>query len=220
MLVNNNTKIYAGQTSIKKIYNGTTIVYEKQATLNYLQSSGTQYIDANLPNHPNGFRAEFKWSPISTASNQIVWGAEDAGSPYNRNYFNYKNSSSLELGCYSYEYIAYSTSLGTEYITETNTVRYTSQYVNINGQSVFRTDNNKNFARTILSPYIFAHNAGGSQVWANASIRLYYLKFYDENDVLLRDFVPALDNNNVACLYDNVSQTYFYNLGTGTFSYG
>ena len=49
-------------------------------------------------------------------------------------------------------------------------------------------------------------------------MKLYYCQIY-ENDVIVRDFVPALDSNNVACLYDRVSQTFFYNAGTGTFGY-
>ena len=39
------------------------------------------------------------------------------------------------------------------------------------------------------------------------------------NNVLTKDFLPALDSNNVPCLYDKVSKQYFYNAGTGTFAY-
>lgn len=45
---------------------------------------------------------------------------------------------------------------------------------------------------------------------------VYSCKMYN-GDTLLRDFSPATDNNNVACLYDAVSDTYFYNLGTDEF---
>lgn len=37
---------------------------------------------------------------------------------------------------------------------------------------------------------------------------------------LVRDFIPVLDENNVPCMFDNVSKTYFYNKGTGNFIAG
>ena len=46
---------------------------------------------------------------------------------------------------------------------------------------------------------------------------MYYLKIYESN-VLVRDFVPALDNNNVVCLYERIEDKFYYNLGSGTFS--
>lgn len=47
---------------------------------------------------------------------------------------------------------------------------------------------------------------------------LYYCKIW-QGDTLVRDFVPVLDTEGVACLYDNVSKEYFYNSGSGEFSY-
>ena len=41
-------------------------------------------------------------------------------------------------------------------------------------------------------------------------------KIYDE-DTLLRDYVPVLDENNIACLYDTVEGKFYYNQGTGVF---
>lgn len=44
-------------------------------------------------------------------------------------------------------------------------------------------------------------------------------KIYDNND-LVRDFIPVLDNNGIACLFDKVENKYYYNQGTGEFLYG
>ena len=49
--------------------------------------------------------------------------------------------------------------------------------------------------------------------------RIYKARVY-EGDVLVRDFIPVLDKDNVACMYDNVSGEYFYNQGTGEFIAG
>ena len=44
---------------------------------------------------------------------------------------------------------------------------------------------------------------------------VYYLKVYD-NDTLVRDFVPALNSNNQAGLYDKVTNQFYLPIGTGT----
>ena len=44
---------------------------------------------------------------------------------------------------------------------------------------------------------------------------VYYLKVYD-NDTLVRDFVPALNGNNQAGLYDKVTKQFYLPIGTGT----
>ena len=41
------------------------------------------------------------------------------------------------------------------------------------------------------------------------------VKIYD-NGILVGDFRPALDENDVPCYYDEVTQQYFYNQGSGT----
>lgn len=48
---------------------------------------------------------------------------------------------------------------------------------------------------------------------------IYSCKIYD-NDILVRDFIPVLDKNGIACMYDKVNKQYYYNAGTGEFLYG
>lgn len=47
---------------------------------------------------------------------------------------------------------------------------------------------------------------------------IYDCKIYD-NDVLIRDMIPVLDKNGVACMYDKVNKKFYYNSGTGNFLY-
>lgn len=46
-------------------------------------------------------------------------------------------------------------------------------------------------------------------------VYVYYFKVYD-NDTLVRDFVPALNSNNQAGLYDKVTKQFYLPSGTGT----
>jgi hypothetical protein len=66
-----------------------------------------------------------------------------------------------------------------------------------------------------LNIFIFALNENGTATQYD-KIKLYYCKIWDTNDVLLRDFVPVI-KDDVYCLYDKVSGTYFYNQGSGSF---
>ena len=47
----------------------------------------------------------------------------------------------------------------------------------------------------------------------------YNFRLYD-NDVKIMDLIPVKDSNNIVCLYDKVSKTFFYNQGTGNFTAG
>lgn len=49
--------------------------------------------------------------------------------------------------------------------------------------------------------------------------RIYSCKHYS-GDELIQDFVPCLDTNGVPCMFDFVSQKPFYNVGTGSFTWG
>lgn len=73
------------------------------------------------------------------------------------------------------------------------------------------------------SIYLFGiHNSDGSALVysRNAGMFVYAARIY-ENDVLVRDFIPARRNSNgVIGMYDTVTGTFFTNSGTGTFIAG
>lgn len=49
--------------------------------------------------------------------------------------------------------------------------------------------------------------------------RIYSCKHYS-GDELIQDFVPCLDTGGVPCMFDFVSKKSFYNKGTGSFTWG
>ena len=66
--------------------------------------------------------------------------------------------------------------------------------------------------------YLFATNRVGNPDWYGAG-RIYYLKIYDD-DNLIRDFIPVIDEYDRVCLLDRLSKMCYYNQGTGEFLYG
>ena len=67
--------------------------------------------------------------------------------------------------------------------------------------------------------YLFARNAGGYVDNHFANCRIYNAKFYD-NGMLKLDLIPVLDISGRPAMFDEVSNTLFYNQGTGEFTYG
>ena len=74
----------------------------------------------------------------------------------------------------------------------------------LNGVKVFEVDQSQNFKTDFLT-----------FLQGNLCIlRLYSLQIY-QNNILVHDYVPALDANNVVSLYDKVDGAFLYNAGTG-----
>lgn len=56
-------------------------------------------------------------------------------------------------------------------------------------------------------------NSAGTQVWEKNPARHYGYRIY-ERDVLVRDYVPALDKNGVPCLYEKIQKKFLYKSGS------
>lgn len=68
--------------------------------------------------------------------------------------------------------------------------------------------------------YLTALNNNGALGSVGTTGCLYEFKLWDGNGDLILDMQPAKDSANVACLYNTVSQTLYYNQGTGTYTAG
>ena len=70
-----------------------------------------------------------------------------------------------------------------------------------------------------LPIYLFALNNYGTGTYGiYTGMKLYDWKYW-RNGTLAQHLVPVLDRSGVPCLYDTISRTLKYNAGTGTFNY-
>lgn len=69
------------------------------------------------------------------------------------------------------------------------------------------------------SLFLFAYHHTNDTGSIHSSNRMYSFTIW-EDGVLVRDFIPVLDLDGVACMYDMVSKTFFYNQGKGDFIAG
>lgn len=72
---------------------------------------------------------------------------------------------------------------------------------------------------TILSGTARTANSNTNTIRiGSAPMKLYYFQVY-KSDILVADFIPVLDDNDIPCLWDNVTETYFYSTSTTPYLY-
>lgn len=185
-------------------------VPEGYTALEYIESTGSQYIDTGFKaDHNTRFTADLMLNSTSTA---YVFASRGDSSE------SYKNAVGiLWNGSFRSDY----GSIGGARVTGPTTgVRYdvdkNKSTCRIGTATV--TNSPSSFSST-LNVYLFGCNEGGSFALP-ASMRLWSFAIYD-NSELVRDFVPAKRSSDGAVgLYDTVTSTFYGNSGTGEFVAG
>lgn len=184
----------------------------------YIESTGTQYIDTNYFINPKTkIECEFQFTD-STIKQQRVFGSVD--------------SANTRLDCY----VKDSLQLGwnwTEQENQTNLNVNTNHTIDTNKHKIVIDGANK----TVKLDDIYSSSIAGNltktsttsltimayvrpQAQAFAYLKLYDFKIYD-NGELSRNFVACYrKSDNVAGLYDLVNDIFYENSGTGTFNVG
>lgn len=183
------------------------IQIEDYVLIQYIQSTGSQYINTLI--NPNGnMQYDLKMTDILASG--VLFGA------YNSSWV---DGSGLytSMTDKTYDWFHYYENYRTSQKSEANEI------ININ-KGVFIVNGSQKYdagskAFIVNKPlYIFAGNMGGA-LEQPTICSLHYFKIYD-GETLVRDFVPVKNQQGVACLYDKVSQTLFYNEGSGSFIAG
>lgn len=187
--------------------------------LEYIESTGTQYIDTGITINKDS-KVDILYSMTSTSATQMPFGtrisasAGDAmngifrthGSSRDTNRVAFGNGGGTNRGIQGYD------SSNTDY----NLVIDKNGAV-INGTTVatFPTSSITN----TFPMYIFACNTSGTEDFL-ASMKLYSFKLYN-NNVLVRDFVPVKRlSDNAIGLLDDITGQFFENAGMGEFIAG
>lgn len=206
---------------VAKIMRGSEVLWEKitkkyQKELAYIESTGTQWIDTKYVPSTNT-KVEIKIGGVSDSSFVNTSGGWFIGSrtgSNNRGFGTYYNPSGQVLyGAFGNQQTSFSVTKTSFYNKEhTIVIDKTGLYLDgVKGLSF----NNSFEGQYPL--YLFTINLAGSL--ANlCSFKFYGLKIWQDG-ALVRDYIPVLDMNNAACLYDKVTEQLFYNSGTGVFKY-
>lgn len=184
--------------------------------LTYIESSGTQYIDTGVGalDFFGNFKIEEKAQFLTTTRQQYgavsYVGNNDPSNLflapiciYNDNFFVQMSNTGVSL-------VSADTNIHTFRTDNQNLKAYIDGTSYDYTSSTSSTDNR--------NVYLLARNNRGTADQF-CKKRIYYCKIYN-GDTLVRDYIPVLDSNNVACMYDKVNNVFYYNQGTGTFTAG
>ena len=193
---------------------------EGYTQLNYIQSTGTQYIDTGA-SFSNGVRVETKFNLISitTSSKKTsIFGAHNASEPYGRDYLSVDSSKNFEIGGGAgYRYFKNNTiATNVDYEVEASNIPGQETLI-VNGE-LYESTGGQAYATpfTNLPLYLFRVNTTNEAWFENASMKLYYAKFYDDKNVLVRNFTSCKNPSGEVGLYDYVTKTFYGNVGGGS----
>ena len=191
----------------------------------YLQSSRTgklhgQYIDTNILSQGK-LGIEIKAQVIKTYENICIWlGGENSWAT--------GTSFVIQAGNGGYGFVYFNSrepcTPNMNYKIINNQI-YTLKIRNGNVELINNNSNTISNYSYIVKDFISNSNIYLFGICRNKSlvrlddVRIYRCKMYID-DLLVRDFIPCLDNNNRPCMYDTVSKKAYYNQGTGEFLYG
>ena len=171
----------------------------------YIQSSGTQYINTGLTANGN-------------TCVEIDFSFNNAGAPFGCWDSGSTNKFIPLFGVGGKVYVSYGTQqkqvAGSWY--DRTFVKFDKNVFSVNGGAI-ATFNYESFQST-NTMYLFAWNNAGS-VANHATMYLYSCKIYD-NGTLVRDFVPCTNASGTAGLYDLVNSQFYGNAGSGTLTAG
>lgn len=187
---------------------GGGILPDGYTQLEYIQSSGTQYIDTIFKPNQNS-RVVFTFDPITTKEEWYFGTRTSTGSNDRFSCLLAGDSDSIRTDFAGMNLTTHVVPSGKTTIDKNKNV------TNISGQSF--TNTMANFSAP-YNLFLFAGNTGGTAN-GQSSIRLYSCKIYDDG-VLIRDFYPCKNPAGTVGLYDIVSNVFYDNAGTGTFAAG
>ena len=191
---------------------------EGYTAVNYLQSSGTQWIEMGVaPNQNTKAVLKIKINKFTDEGATLIGSRTDVNSDdqfttylddYGGTRFLFRMDGQPEAISWkglTTDKIYIVTLSGTEMKAELE-----------DGTAVFsKTFSVNDFTSTVTMALFRTKNVSGDCFQG----RIYSCKHYS-GDELIQDFQPCLNTNGVPCMFDLVSQKPFYNVGTGSFTWG
>ncbi len=179
--------------------------------VNYIQSSGTQFIDTLFkPN--NNTRVVMDAQFVGATSQSTLYtpfGVRGGGY-----FFELYKASTSNWNLTFLWNTTYNQFFNIDYAAR-HTFEINKNTATVDGVSISYTNGTFQMAYSL---YLCADNEDGTAK-ALSPLKVYSCQIYD-NGTLVRDFWPCYDPEGVACLYDKVEKKYYHNAGTGAFTAG
>lgn len=216
------TKAFLGSTELKNIAIGDKLLLSSEpaplpydAEVEYLESTGTQYIDTGILIDGTGtFSFEVKTTLTDRSSSGSIIGTRESSSGYTRyKSYNIFNMSTTQIRA---DLLGKKTVGDMKINTTANTliIKFdtSTQSLTVNGVNKAASSTNQSCSYPF---YLFSVNNGNT---ANIPQRLEYFKFVKNGNTIMH-LIPVRVGT-VGYMYDKISGTLFGNDGTGDFVLG
>ena len=193
-------------------------VYPVRTFIEYLQSTGTQYINLLLkPSEFDKFELDCQVTQYLTGMagnfNVLIGMRNNHQQPALRLYTPNSNLNTLQFN-YGDNYKAGSCSGN---LSNRNTITFTRNSISINNSST--NLQSQTYDGTSYPIYLFNQREGTSGAGNYYSaMKVWGLKMYNQN-ILIRDFIPVR-LGNIGALYDKIQNKIYLNSGSGNFTLG
>ena len=182
--------------------------------LEYIQSSGTQYIDtgfkpdvntrviAEISDYTSGTAGMFGERPVASSSADTQFGIIVPASP----------SNTVRLDWFGGQ----TASITTDSLLARTIIDVNKNTLSAYGETV--SVNYRSTGESIYNMYLFCYNNVGEANYL-CSYKMYRFQVYD-GAVLVRNFIPCKDPSGNIGLYDLVNLAFYENAGSGSFTAG
>ena len=179
--------------------------------IEYIQSSGTQYIDSNfIPKATT--RTIMKAEPMSWSTWSAFFGTRNATFPTASQAY---NAAIPAATLYRSDYFGSSLTAETPTVMQITNIDKNKNICSFNNIMITNTSSTVNATTNM---FLLALNDVGTAKYF-LSAKLYSCQIYDGN-TLVRDFIPVKTTTNIYGLWDKINKVFYKNAGTGTFTGG
>lgn len=179
--------------------------------IEYIQSSGTQYIDSNfIPKTTT--RTIMKAEPMAWSAWSAFFGTRNESSPTASQAY---IAAIPTATSYRSDYFGSSLTAETSTVIQTTNIDKNKNICSFNNIMITNTSSTANATANM---FLLALNDVGTAKYF-LSAKLYSCRIYDGN-TLVRDFIPIKTTTNIYGLWDKVNKVFYKNAGTGTFTGG
>lgn len=209
----NSTTVTINTTKNYDVYIGYHVPLQTYQEVEYLQATGTQFINSGLAN-VNGIDIDFQYT--DTAQGQAVYGARNAWSSLNAFGINtYQNK---------FFYIPVPADSYSQYMPNADVLKHNFKYgSNVGWRAEFDGVTLYSYSQMAVSSNAvrlfceYVTNAGNGN---HAKAKIFHCALY-VNGTLGRDYYPCYRlSDSVAGMYDKVNDVFYPNNGSGTFTVG
>lgn len=182
---------------------------EGYTQVNYLESTGTQYIDTEI-SAARDLGVKINFVPKSSGQ------AFGAITSLRKGYYGVEFSPNRGIVAYWGDgiYIGKPWQAEATYEIDFN---YQNSGIAIFNDATLALPSNREITENTV--HLFKLNEGDTPYTQYISGRAYRMRMTKELEPVL-DFIPALDPNGIPCMYDVIRKKTFYNAGTGDFLWG